>query len=132
MPNATATNRSEFERHLDGMVFGDSREEGMVRGNEFVHPVLRFALRFPQGWEIMNTDQQVSARQDANSNVAGDQAFSFIGTGAFTNVAGQLRYDVDSVHNVLVVMGDVNGDGAADFTFDVHNAPALLASDFYL
>ena len=29
---------------------------------------------------------------DANSGVAGDQAFSFIGTGGSTHVAGQLHY----------------------------------------
>ena len=68
--NARATNAGEFERHLDGLVFGDSREKGMVRGNEFIHPVLRFALRFPQGWEIVNTDAQVSARESGTSNVA--------------------------------------------------------------
>jgi VCBS repeat-containing protein len=50
---------------------------------------------------------------DANTNVAGDQAFTFIGNGAFTRVAGQLRY----ANNVL--SGDVNGDGVADFEIQV-------------
>ena len=59
-----STNPAEFEKYLDGLVFGDSREKGMVRDNEFLHPVLRFALRFPQGWEIINTDEQVAARED--------------------------------------------------------------------
>ena len=68
--NAKATNAGEFERHLDGIIFGDSREKGMVRGNEFLHPVLRFALSFPPGWEIVNTDAQVSARESGTSNVA--------------------------------------------------------------
>jgi predicted Zn-dependent protease len=64
------TNKAEFERVLDGMVFGDSREKGIVRGNEFFHPVLGFALSFPRNWEIVNTDQQVSARESEESNVA--------------------------------------------------------------
>jgi predicted Zn-dependent protease len=67
---ATATNQEDFERRLDGIVFGDSREKGMVRGNEFVHPVLRFAVRFPEGWDIVNTDEQVAAQRDANSSLA--------------------------------------------------------------
>ncbi len=58
---ATATNRSEFERRIDGVVFGDSREKGFVRGSDFLHPVMRFALRFPDGWEVSNTDEQVTA-----------------------------------------------------------------------
>jgi len=66
----SATNKSEFERVLDGIVFGDSREKGIVRGNEFFHPVLGFAVRFPQRWEIINTDEQVAARESDESNVA--------------------------------------------------------------
>jgi VCBS repeat-containing protein len=50
---------------------------------------------------------------DANTNVAGDQAFTFIGNGAFTRVAGQLRY----ANNIL--SGDVNGDGVADFEIQI-------------
>lgn len=67
---ANATNRQAFERLLDGLVFGDSREKGIVRGSEFVHPVLRFALRFPDSWEIVNTNEQVVARERENSSVA--------------------------------------------------------------
>ena len=63
-----ATNASELERHLDGLVFGDSREKGIVRGNEFLHPVLRFAVNFPAGWQVSNGDTQVVARRDESSN----------------------------------------------------------------
>jgi len=66
----TATNRAELEQFLDGLVFGDSREKGLVRGAEFVHPVLRFAVRFPDRWEIMNSDEQVSATETEKGNVA--------------------------------------------------------------
>jgi predicted Zn-dependent protease len=68
--SSTATNKSQFERALDGVVFGDSREKGIVRGNDFLHPVLGFALRFPQGWDIVNTNEQVVARENEESNVA--------------------------------------------------------------
>jgi predicted Zn-dependent protease len=67
-PAATTTNPTALERHLDGMIFGDSREKGIIRGNEFLHPILRFAVRFPAGWQISNSDQQVAARRDETSN----------------------------------------------------------------
>jgi predicted Zn-dependent protease len=66
----TATNRHLFEPHLDGLVFGDSREQGIVRGSEFLHPILRFALRFPAGWEIANSAAAVTASEGQNSSVA--------------------------------------------------------------
>lgn len=64
----TATNASQFEQMIDGLVFGDSREKGMVRGSEFVHPVMRFSLRFPEGWSIANSATQVSAKPADQSN----------------------------------------------------------------
>jgi predicted Zn-dependent protease len=67
---ARTTNAEALERHLDGLVFGDSREKGIVRGNDFLHPILRFAVRFPQGWEIVNTDEQVLSTPGESANRA--------------------------------------------------------------
>jgi Ca2+-binding RTX toxin-like protein len=67
---------------------------------------------------------------DANTGLAGDQAFTFIGTAAFSGTAGELRYAFDGVDTWL--QGDVDGDSVADleivFTDDIY----LIASDFYL
>jgi predicted Zn-dependent protease len=63
-PSATTENPAALERQLDGLVFGDSREDGFVRGRDFLHPILRFAVRFPEGWEVINTAEQVAARRD--------------------------------------------------------------------
>jgi predicted Zn-dependent protease len=68
--SSTGTNAAEFEPYLDGLVFGDSREKGIVRGREFLHPILRFALTFPESWQVTNSDDQVSARPDGSSNAA--------------------------------------------------------------
>ncbi|HEY6816676.1 MAG TPA: M10 family metallopeptidase C-terminal domain-containing protein [Croceibacterium sp.] len=57
-----------------------------------------------------------------------DNAFSFIGAGAFGGVAGQLRAYSSGGSNW--VAGDVNGDGVADFTIQTN--VLLGASDFVL
>lgn len=57
-----AINRAEFLSRIDGIVFGDSPEQGVVRGNDFLHADLRFAVRFPPGWEIQNSQTQVAAK----------------------------------------------------------------------
>jgi predicted Zn-dependent protease len=67
---STTTNREEFERAIDGVVFGDSREKGIVRGSDFLHPILRFALRLPDGWEITNSDEQLTAQPKDGAGVA--------------------------------------------------------------
>ncbi|WP_176592687.1 right-handed parallel beta-helix repeat-containing protein [Sphingobium sp. EM0848] len=67
---------------------------------------------------------------DANIHTAANDAFKFIGTAAFSKVAGQLRYEV--VNGDSHVSGDVNGDGIADFTIVLQHVDTLRASDFIL
>ncbi|CAN5854895.1 M48 family metalloprotease [soil metagenome] len=55
-------NPDEFLRRIDGLVFGDSPSQGIVRGNAFLHPDLRLSLTFPQGWEVQNSREQVVAK----------------------------------------------------------------------
>ena len=71
MPVGTAgrtVDRAEFLNRIDGIVFGDSPSEGVVRGNAFLHRDLRLALTFPQGWEIQNTKTQVLAKAPERDN----------------------------------------------------------------
>ena len=67
---------------------------------------------------------------DANAGLSGDQAFRFLGTGPFSGHAGELHYV--QVGADLMVSGDVNGDGLADFQFKVLGISSLQASDFFL
>lgn len=54
--------RDSFLADIDGLVFGDSPREGIVRGNRFYHRDLGIGLTFPQGWRIENhADKLLSA-----------------------------------------------------------------------
>lgn len=67
---------------------------------------------------------------DANTKVSADQAFSFIGTAAFANKAGELRY-VKGASDTYIY-GDVNGDGKADFAIHLDDAIVMTSGYFYL
>ncbi|MGL4966607.1 MAG: calcium-binding protein, partial [Inquilinus sp.] len=68
---------------------------------------------------------------DADGNSGnGDTAFSFIGTGAFSGTAGQLRYEIAGGNTT--VSADVNGDSTADIVINLTGAITLQASDFLL
>jgi len=58
--------RETFLERIDGVTFGENPEEGVVRGSEFVHPALRFAVTFPAGWDITNGEEQVLAQEPGN------------------------------------------------------------------
>lgn len=62
VPGTPVVDEQQFLTRIDGIIFGDSPREGIVRGNQFLHPELRLAVTFPQGWEIVNTQAQVGAR----------------------------------------------------------------------
>jgi VCBS repeat-containing protein len=64
---------------------------------------------------------------DANTTLVDDQAFTFIGTAAFGNRAGELRYIPGTT---IVVQGDTDGNGVADFALKIVGATALQATDF--
>ena len=65
---------------------------------------------------------------DANALVGGNQAFSFIGTAAFTNSAGQLRFQ--QAGGDTYIYGDTNGDGSADFMIRLSGLHSLDSGDF--
>jgi Ca2+-binding RTX toxin-like protein len=67
---------------------------------------------------------------DADATLAADQAFAFIGSGAFTGVAGQLHY-LQAGGNTFVE-GDTDGDGSADFVIRLDGLVSLAAGDFVL
>lgn len=54
--------REAYMRRVEGLMYGDNPREGVVRGNTFLHPVLRFAVDFPQGWRVQNSPTQVVAQ----------------------------------------------------------------------
>jgi Ca2+-binding RTX toxin-like protein len=83
--------------------------------------------------------QDFSARQkdkidlsaiDAKAGVSGNQSFTFIGKEKFHGEAGELRYK--AVSSGALVLGDVNGDGNADFSIFVKGVFAMSKVYFIL
>ena len=60
---ATRINRDQYLERIDGLVFGDNPKDGIVRGNVFLHPMLRIGLEFPDGWDVTNSPDAVLAQE---------------------------------------------------------------------
>lgn len=67
---------------------------------------------------------------DADITVSGDQAFTFVGSAAFTGTAGELRAYFDGTDTW--VQGDIGGDGIADFEILLSGSVSLVSTDFLL
>jgi Ca2+-binding RTX toxin-like protein len=68
---------------------------------------------------------------DAVASTSTNDKFTFVGTTAFSG-AGQLHYVQDASRGQTYVEGDVNGDGAADFSLVLTGLHTLAAADFML
>ncbi len=67
---------------------------------------------------------------DAKNATSANDAFKLIGTANFNQRAGELQ--VKAYGDGVMVAGDVDGDGVADFNIYVHGVSALNAGDFNL
>jgi len=51
--------RDRYLRAVDGLGFGDGREQGVVRGRQFFHEPMGIAITAPPGFRIVNDSEQV-------------------------------------------------------------------------
>ena len=56
-----AGSQEDFYKRLDGLVLGNHPREGEFRGSHFLHPDMNFKLRFPEGWQLINSHDSVAA-----------------------------------------------------------------------
>jgi predicted Zn-dependent protease len=55
-----ATNRDTFLTRIDGLLYGDDPEQGVIEGSQFIHPTLGLAFTAPSGFYMVNGTRAVS------------------------------------------------------------------------
>ncbi|MCB2083314.1 MAG: M48 family metalloprotease [Sphingomonadaceae bacterium] len=83
-------NRDTFLSRIDGIMYGDDPRQGVIEGQQFIHPDLRLAFSVPSGFYMVNSTQAVSI-----SGQSGKAQFS---TGPYS---GRLDSYVGSVFKAL-------------------------------
>jgi predicted Zn-dependent protease len=64
-----ARNRDAYLSAVEGMIFGDSADQGMVRGVTFWHPGMNFTFSVPDGYRIQNGASAVTATDPASGSL---------------------------------------------------------------
>ncbi|PGH55182.1 peptidase [Azospirillum palustre] len=72
IPPGGARPRDPYLVAVDGMIYGDSPENGYVRGRNFAHPQLGIAFTVPQGYSLLNGADQVVAKGPNGTAMAFD------------------------------------------------------------
>lgn len=81
-------------------------------------------------YDFTSADKIDLSAVDASTKTAGNQAFNFIGTKAFTGKAGDLRFEKKA--SDTFIYADVNGDKVADFAIHLDDAVTLQKGYFVL
>lgn len=77
--------RDTYLRAIDGTVYGDSAEQGFVRGQQFIHPGLGISFDVPEGFKLKNTPTKVIAENGKGAAVQFD-----MGQGGTTDPASYI------------------------------------------
>lgn len=67
-PDAAKRHRKKYLRKIDNLRYGNNPDQGIVRGRNFIHPLLGFRFKVPPGFRIQNRKHLVVAL-DTNRNV---------------------------------------------------------------
>ncbi len=103
----------------DRFIFFNMSETGVGEGNRDIITDFQTGL-----------DRIEIRRFDADTTQGGRQGFKFIADAAFSNTAGELRFEQTGGNTI--VQGDVNGDGLADFEIELTGTIALVEGDFFI
>ena len=57
----TDAGRDRYLRAINGMTFGDGREQGVIRGNSFFHEPMGVGFSVPPNWKLRNSADTVLA-----------------------------------------------------------------------
>lgn len=105
--NGGRLGEAEFKASVDGVLYGDDPKQGIVEGNTFQHPDLRFAFAVPQGYGMQNGTQSVSI-SGANGQAMFTTAGSYNGnmsdylSRALKGIAGDTQLQVGQVNRTTV------------------------------
>jgi len=100
-------NEAEFMAAVDGVLYGDDPKQGIVEGNTFQHPDLRFAFTVPQGYGMQNGTQAVTI-SGQNGQAMFTTAGSYNGnmndylSRAIKQIAGDTQVQVGQVNRTTI------------------------------
>ena len=123
----SVTNRDTFLTRIDGMIYGDDPEQGIVEGRQFIHPDLKLSFTAPEGFYMVNGTRAVSingqsgqaqltlAPYDGNLNTYVTKVFAGIGgSGQNLQPANLQRTTVNGLPAVYGTARVNSGNGEVD------------------
>lgn len=109
-------NRAAYLLAVDGLLYGDDPQQGVIEGQDFLHPVLRIGFTVPVGFTMANGARAVSITgQSAQAEFTG-AAYNGDLSAYIRSVLQALSGDKSAAPNPTINTATVNGYRAATTT----------------
>ncbi len=99
------TRRGTYLNAIDGLLYGDDPvKQGFIRGRDFIHPQLRFGFTAPNGFEMRNSSQAVTARSSSGAQMQFSGAACQQGPRALINqqISQSMKIDLSPAQQITV------------------------------
>ncbi len=101
--------REDYLTRIDGLIYGEDPRQGLVRGQQFIHPDLGFAFEVPPGFRLQNTPQAVLARDQAGrlmiftgADLDGRSPEAYVAGPGLQRVGQALNVEVSRPRNIRI------------------------------
>ncbi len=116
-------NRDAYLNAVNGIYFGDSPDQGVIRNNALLHEKLGIAVQFPQGWRVQNQPDRVAA-----VNPRGTALMELRPASKNAPPMDALRKALKLDQGARFESGNVNGNPAAFAAGSLQGKPVLAAA----
>lgn len=116
-------NRDVYLNAVNGIYFGDSPDQGLIRNNALLHEKLGIAVQFPQGWRVQNQPDRVAA-----VNPRGTALMELRPASKNASPMDTLRKALKLDQGARFESGNVNGNAAAFAAGSLQGKPVLAAA----
>jgi predicted Zn-dependent protease len=103
--------RDLYLKKIDGMLYGDTADQGFILGRRFAHPKLRFEFTVPPGFYMRNSSSAVVAQRADGSLMQFDRETKSYGGGIYDYLTDRWASGVKNAQQL-----DINGLEAATGT----------------
>jgi len=123
-PKGGLVNHDKHLSRLSGMIYGDSAEQGFVRGTKFYHSGMGFTFEVPQGFNMNNQPSQVVATSSSGAALIFDMAPNKEGLDAVSYMKAWVKNKPLQGLEAIQVHGRKGATGA--FAGEVNGRPVTI------
>lgn len=117
--------RNEFLQQINGLVYGDSADQGFIRGNKFYHTALGFTFSVPEGSKMVNSPAAVNTQHPNGTIIVFDMGKDQTSSDPLSYIKNVWLRNKDVANGENITVNGMRGATAA-FTGTIQGKAATI------